>query len=133
MSEQVHSRYLCPSALKDLVADLNSVAARWHDLGVQLGIDDGELKNISGEEGRAQSCFREMLMEWMKNQTPTCRAIIDALQSRVVQHNALARELERTKGFFLLWCVCVCVCARACTCVCACVSSPFLNVWMGLV
>ena len=84
------------------MADLNPVAARWHDLGVQLGIDDGELKNISGEEGRAQSCFREMLDVWMRNQTPTCRAIINALHSPAVQHNALASELERTKGSSLL-------------------------------
>ena len=97
--EQVH--YISVSGLKDLVADLNPVVSRWYDLGVQLGIDDGELTNISGEGGRAQSCFREMLTEWMRNQTPTCRAIINALRSPAVQHCALASELERTKGSFL--------------------------------
>jgi len=88
----------CPSGLSLLVKDLNPVAARWHGLGVQLGLDDGELRNISGDGGRVQACFRDMLVEWMNNETPTTAAIIAALRRRTINYCALADELEKMKG-----------------------------------
>ena len=78
--------------------DLNPVAAKWHDLGLQLGLDDGELRNISGDGGWAQACFRDMLVEWTNNETPTRAAILTALRSRDVYYCALADELEKIKG-----------------------------------
>ena len=81
--------------LAELLRDLNSVAADWFDLGLQLEIDDAELRAVSGQENRTGECFRNTLREWLKSGTPTHDAIIKALRS--IGHNALARKLE-SKG-----------------------------------
>ena len=95
---------LCPHPdLSLLVKDLNPVAAKWHGLGVQLGLDDGELGNISGDGGRVQACFRDMLVEWMNNETPTTAAVIAALRRRTINYCALADQLEKMKGCSLFF------------------------------
>ena len=82
-------------ALKELTEDLNSVAADWFELGVQLDIEDGELRGVSGKENAAAKCFQKTLSLWWKSGTPTLKAITDALRSSVIGHNNLARKLEK--------------------------------------
>ena len=86
--------HLC-IALKELTEDLNSVAADWFELGVQLDIEDGELRGVSGKENAAAKCFQKTLSLWWKSGTPTLKAITDALRSSVIGHNNLARKLEK--------------------------------------
>ena len=90
--------HLC-IALKELTEDLNSVAADWFELGVQLDIEDGELRGVSGKENAAAKCFQKTLSLWWKSGTPTLKAITDALRSSVIGHNNLARKVE--KGLFI--------------------------------
>ena len=66
-----HTRFQCVHlciALKELTEDLNSVAADWFELGVQLDIEDGELRGVSGKENAAAKCFQKnivtMVEEW---------------------------------------------------------------------
>ena len=86
--------HLC-IALKELTEDLNSVAADWFELGVQLDIEDGELRGVSGKENAAAKCFQKTLSLWWKSGTPTLKAITDALRSRVIGHNNLAIKVEK--------------------------------------
>ena len=86
--------------LAELLRDLNSVAANWFNLGLQLDIDDDELTAVSGQENRTADCFRNTLREWLKSGTPTHDAIIEALRS--IQHGALARQLDSKS----LWYIC---------------------------
>ena len=82
-------------ALKDLTEDLNSVAADWFELGVQLDIEDSELRGVSGKENAAAKCFQKTLSLWWRSGTPTLKAVTDALRSSVIGNNNLARKLEK--------------------------------------
>ena len=59
--------------LKLLQRELNnSVASKWEDIGIQLDIDDGQLRNIKADNnGDSTSCLREMLRVWLKRARPT--------------------------------------------------------------
>ena len=59
--------HLC-IVLKELTEDLNSVAADWFELGVQLDIEDGELRGVSGKENASSQVLPKnivtMVEEW---------------------------------------------------------------------
>lgn len=101
--QHIHLSSTCAhlyTALKELTEDLNSVAADWFELGVQLDIEDGELRGVSGKENAAAKCFQKTLSLWWRSGTPTLKAVTDALRSSVIGHNNLARKLE--KGLCIL-------------------------------
>ena len=58
--------------LKDLLKELNKkVAAKWHNLGIMLEIDDGELSKVKSDNaGNCDDCLREMLKIWLKKIDP---------------------------------------------------------------
>ena len=76
---------------------MNPVALKWFDLGLQLDLDYGELRNISGDGGK-QACFRDMLAEWMDTGTPMTAAILTALRSPSLCYHILANELKKMEG-----------------------------------
>ena len=69
--------------LMDLMKELRSKAADWEDLGIQLEIDDGELKEIkSDNSGDSKSCLRELFRKLLCRATPqpSWRAIAEAVK-----------------------------------------------------
>ena len=70
--------------LKDLLKELyTKVADKWEDIGVLLGIKDGQLKAIKSNDAKdSTSCLREMLRIWLSRvgPPPSWSAIAEAVE-----------------------------------------------------
>ena len=74
--------------LRDLLSNVvHQYAACWRKLGLELGLEDYEIKNIAiSNDGRdhekVQFCCREMLELWLKKiSQPTWGKLVDAINS----------------------------------------------------
>ncbi len=81
--------------------DLNSVyknlikaAGDWLDLGLDLGLDPGTLKNIKDDYHRNKDCLREMLAARLKTGPLTYSDICQSLRSPTVDRNDVAVAIE---------------------------------------
>ena len=78
----------------------SKIAAKWKDVGIQLGLSSGTLDSIQNQNaGKANACqesFREVLSEWKAKQPKpyTWQTMIDALRSNAVAEVRLAEELD---------------------------------------
>lgn len=83
--------------LKDLMKELYStVASKWEDIGIFLGIEIGQLKNLKCEErNNPQSCLREMLIVWLRRANPPSNwtDIIETLT--LIGEEQLASDLQK--------------------------------------
>ena len=52
--------------LKNLIEALETVSARWSDLGLQLGFSQDDLDDIEGDHTRGQTRLRIMLNKWLE-------------------------------------------------------------------
>ena len=70
--------------LRDLIRELDSEAAdKWENIGLLLGIKDGQLKKTKSDNSNdSSSCLREMLRIWLSrsNPRPSWSAIAKALE-----------------------------------------------------
>ena len=81
--------------LKDLLRELRVKAADWEDIGIELEIDDGVLKQIKLDNpGDSKSCLRELLRKWLSqvDPSPSWVSIIDAVEG--IGDENLARNLK---------------------------------------
>ena len=82
--------------LKDLLRELRGrVANEWEDLGILLGINDGQLKQIKSDNaGDSKACLREMLRVWLSrvDPPPSWSAMADALDT--LGHEDIATRLR---------------------------------------
>ena len=81
--------------LKQLLKELHSKAADWEDMGIQLDINDGELKQLkSDNRGGSKACLREMLRIWLNrvDPPPSWSAIAEAIED--LGDEQLAQELR---------------------------------------
>ena len=77
---------------------LKGVAASWEDLGVDLGFNVGDLKQIKVDNpGDSKSCLRELLRKWLDriNPEPSWEAIVEAVELGLGKED-LARTLRTT-------------------------------------
>ena len=81
--------------------DLNSVykklikaAGDWLDLGLDLGLDPGTLKNIEHDYHRNKDCLREMLAARLKTGPITYSDICQSLRAPTVDRNDVAGAIE---------------------------------------
>lgn len=81
--------FLFPAApikptLKELMRELKGKAADWEDIGVELEIDGGDLKQIKTDNPNdSKSCLRELFSKWLLkvNPEPSWTAIVDAVKN----------------------------------------------------
>ena len=70
--------------LKDLLKELYTKASdMWEDIGILLGIKDGQLKQIRTDNASdSRSCLREMLRTWLSrvDPPPSWSAIAEAVE-----------------------------------------------------
>ena len=68
---------------------------KWHAMGLQLGIPNGQLQMIENDcRGRVQECCREMFDTWLStNPDATWRRLIQVLCTAAVGKNVLAKQL----------------------------------------
>ena len=82
--------------------DLNSVyknsvkaAGDWLDLGLDLGLDPGTLKDIKDEyHARNKDCLREMLAARLKTGPLTYSEICQSLRAPTIERNDVAEAIE---------------------------------------
>ena len=79
--------------MKDLVL---IKVTNWHDLGLQLGVDDAELEEIGkNNQGDLKTCRRNMFRAWLKiTSSPSYKQLIEAL---TVMGEAKEADLLRKK------------------------------------
>ena len=59
--------------LQDLISAVTSLAGRWKDLGVSLGVRSSDLDTIRSNNLHSSSdCLREMLSQWLKQSYNVC-------------------------------------------------------------
>lgn len=87
-STSSHHTTLAESAkpkLKDLHKELYSkVADVWEDIGIQLEIGEGQLRQIKSDNpGNSNACLREVLRTWLSrvDSPPSWAAIADAIET----------------------------------------------------
>ena len=109
MISQYHyaGQQLSVDDLRVIMEELNSVSAKWYDIGLQLGVSVGRLEIIKEYSGSER--LRETLITWLKTYPPPpmWSNIVDALRSNVVSESKLAAELEckycSTQDLFSTW------------------------------
>ena len=71
---------------------------QWYDLGLQLGVDDEELKTIQQNYLRdSKACKREMFSAWLRTaSSPSYQQLVEAL--RTVGENKEANHLCERYG-----------------------------------
>ena len=83
---------------------LNTVSAKWHDIGVALRLDLNGLDNIKAVNcGDPQACLSSMVTEWLKRNysvkkfgEPTWQWLVDVVGDPAGGgHMALARDIAR--------------------------------------
>ena len=76
--------------------ELNTVRAKWYDVGMQLRLSVGTLDAIKAQYLNDPSdCLRETLKVWLKTYpSPSWTNIVDALGSKTLGETGLAVELK---------------------------------------
>ena len=53
--------------LRDVISAVTSLAGRWKDLGISLGVCAGDLDTIlSANPHSPSNCLRDMLLHWLR-------------------------------------------------------------------
>lgn len=79
---------------------LDPVAYKWDVLCLQLGVSQGDLKNIAANAmripGAPKTFLQDALYAWLQQQNDQCTisALCTALQSDVVDEEVLSHEVE---------------------------------------
>ena len=84
--------------IKTLLNELRiKVADEWEDIGIQLDIEEGQLKQIKSDNvGVSKACLRDMLRVWLGRvvPSPSWSAMADALDA--LGHQDIASHLRYT-------------------------------------
>ena len=73
-----------------------SAAAKWYDIGLELGVTADYLDTIKKANDDPLDCLRELLRRWLSNvdPQPSREALVAALRIPAVNYPALASEIE---------------------------------------
>ena len=81
--------------LRILLRELRKVANEWEDIGIELDIEEGQLRQIKSDNaGDSKACLREMLRVWLSRVAPppSWSAMADALDT--LGHEDVATHLK---------------------------------------
>ena len=75
------------------------VAAKWYDLGLELGIPSDYLDAIKSAHSDPQDCLREMLRKWLSgvDPEPSWKVLSGALRNEAVGFAHLAEKILKEK------------------------------------
>ena len=87
---------LSTSDLSKVRNEILSAAAKWYDIGLELGMTADYLDTIRKTNDDPQDCLRELLRRWLSgvDPQPSWKGLITALSSPAVKYHALASEIE---------------------------------------
>ncbi len=75
--------------------NLIKAAGDWVDLGLDLGLDPGTLKDIKDDYHRNKDCLREMIAARLKTGPLSYSDICQSLRSPTVDRNDVAEAIEK--------------------------------------
>ena len=96
MANRLPADKVTENDVRELMNILILAASKWYELGLQLGIQDGLLKNIrSNHRNGCEARLREMLMERLNQGEPlTWGALVEALESESVRAHEVAKRIR---------------------------------------
>lgn len=88
--------------LKIVRSAVFDAAAKWYDLGIELGIPADRLDSIKMKENdNPDNCLRELVKDWLsfwgQEKVPTWKALCNALKSKAVGFGDMANKLYKEK------------------------------------
>jgi hypothetical protein len=88
---------LSTSDLSKVRNEILSAAAKWYDIGLELGLTPDYLDTIKRANVDSQDCLRELLRRWLSSvdPQPSWKALITALSTPAVNYHALGSEIEQ--------------------------------------
>ena len=88
---------LSTSDLSKVRNEILFAAAKWYDIGLELGMTADYLDTIKKATNDPQDCLRELLRRWLSgvDPLPSWKALIAALRTPAVNYPALASEIEQ--------------------------------------
>ena len=87
-------------SLSCLRNDLDGVAYKWFELGIQLDIDDGDLSAIEADASRAPACLRSVIRHFLRSTDGLSdedrkEKLVKAMKSQSVGEIRRGGKLER--------------------------------------
>ena len=90
--------------LRNVTNELGSVKAKWHIIGVQLGIDPAKLEEIEYNYQTADRRFSEVINFWLRGNTRVAmswESLVEVLESPSVDEKGLAMRLREKGGMIV--------------------------------
>ena len=90
--------------VRNVTNELSSVKAKWHTIGVQLGIILAKLNEFKHDHQTADRCFAEVIDFWLNGNTQVPRSwesLVEVLESPSVDEKGLARRLREKGGMII--------------------------------
>ena len=90
--------------LRTITSELGSVMAKWHAIGVQLGVDQSKLKEFEINYRTADRYFTEVINFWLNGNTPVAvswKSLVEILELPFVGEKGLAKRLREKGGMII--------------------------------
>ena len=87
--------------LRSVTNELVSVTAKWHCIGVQLGVDPAKLEEIENNYQTADRRFSEVIKFWLRGNTSAAvswESLVEVLEQPSVGEKGLAMRLREKGG-----------------------------------
>ena len=78
--------------LPTVLDELYDIRDKWYNLGLRLNVSTEKLESLTSHD--QDSCFRQVLVNWLKSGKATWLALCQALSHRTVGQEELARKLQ---------------------------------------
>ena len=85
---------LTKNDIKIIRKEVLPAAAKYYDLGIELGLDPDYLNTLTSKSDEEN--LHELLVRWLSgvDPEPTWKAMCDALHNPAIKHELLAEEIE---------------------------------------
>lgn len=78
--------------LSTVLDELYDIRDKWYFLGLQLKVAPEKLESLTSHD--QDSCFCQVLVDWLKSGVATWLALCEALSHKTVGHNETAIKLQ---------------------------------------
>ena len=90
--------------LRSVTNELVSVMAKWHTIGVQLGVDPAKLEEIESNYQTADRRFSEVIKFWLRGNASAAvswESLVEVLERPFVGEKGLAKILRENGGMIV--------------------------------
>lgn len=78
--------------LPKVLDELYDIRDKWYNLGLRLNVPTEKLESLTSHD--QDSCFRQVLVDWLKSGKATWWTLCEALSHRTVGQEGLAKLLQ---------------------------------------